>query len=105
MGYISKGLMYLSPKAQTLLSDELKLTLEADWDIHEEPDIWSFDEWKWYSGYADIALWEDFYRLLAYTDDFEDEWDVLIVGEDGGINDEVYMTQTKFYAHTTIGIL
>jgi hypothetical protein len=106
MGYRSQGRIYLSDKAQQLLSPELRKSLDTDWDKDTGYDnVWSFDYWKWYSQYEDIKIWEEFIKLLSDHSDIEDkDWDICIVGEDGAIYEGIQNTYSKFNTYTIIEV-
>jgi len=103
MGYRSDGKLYLSEKAQELLPKELKESLELDWDNNGE-GMYSFYYWKWYTDYEDVRQWYKFFRTLDASDEVdENDYDLLVIGEDYAVVE--HLTQTKFFVNISIGIL
>lgn len=107
MGYRSNGTMYLAPSVQELLTDELRNHLYTEWARHSTVyNVWEFEEWKWYSYYPEIKMWEKFFSMLNDNEEIEEEdYDIVIVGEDGAIYEGMYgYTGTKFEIQTIINI-
>ena len=107
MGYRSDGKLYLKENAFNMLSDKLITDLEENWDKETtsfENDgyaIYAFNDWKWYPGYEDVKLWEEFFSLLEDSEAIaEDDWDFIAIGEDGACI--AHKTQEHFGITTTI---
>lgn len=87
MGYRSSGSIWLPKETQELLPDELKQSLEEDWDKHpDHEDVWTFDSWKWYGEYSDVDMWNRFYNNSSPWNDEEGyPMDMIVIGEDSAI--------------------
>ena len=112
MGYRSNGKIYLSEKAQKFLTNDMKKDLKENWTKDEEHEnVWSFYDWKWYTTFSDVQMWEDLIMNLSnYAEDdnsniIYEDYDIVVVGEDGAINSEILSTCSKFSAYTAIDII
>lgn len=90
MGYRSDLAIWLPEEAQSLLTEELKTSLSEDWDKHED-NVWTADNWKWYSDYPEVIMWEKFLKQLSSNNI---EYDFIRIGEDNDDN-EIH-TYNKF---------
>lgn len=79
MGYRSDGALWLSDEAFKQLSEELRHDLETNWNTSDEFDyVWTFEGWKWYSDYAEVREWIDFFELC---DDDDLQYEFMRIGE------------------------
>ena len=97
MGYRSNGAVYLSEEAQK----QFPMDLLKDWTKDDEhKGVWTFEQWKWYSEYEEIERFEDAYDKLEMSEDLtENDYDIVIIGEDGDVYPDLVPTGTKFSSY------
>ena len=95
MGYRSHGHVWIDPIV--LIPTEVQETLNM-MEYDPETNIYSFEEWKWYSSYPEIKTLEEFLYELD-----EELWDIVVIGEDEAIVHQP--NSIKFNAYTTIEFL
>jgi len=101
MGYRSFGEMYLSKEALFILPEENKQDLKENWNKIND-NYYSFNDWKWYPSYENVALWENFFDEL--DDEDNTEWyDFIRIGEND--NDIEIRTYVAFYLKRSVGHL
>ena len=81
MGYRSCGKIWFSKEAEEQMNEDfVELLKELEPSIYRDTDelIYSFNGWKWYSGYADIDKIEAFMNRL---DNEDIEYEFMRIGE------------------------
>lgn len=92
MGYRSCGKLFMAENVYDMVPKNLKEELADIWTKETqsfENDgyvVYSFYDWKWYSGYEEVEAWNRFFNMLEETVS-EVDWDFIVVGEDNAVID------------------